>query len=276
MHLILALLLSAYSWADGALEITHNTAVYQATNEGARVLFNVEPGDEVSAVPAHDQNFWRVRVQRNGKWVGGYIRKSDLEDELTEPAVGASGKKTWGFGAGVIYTYYLQKGKSFQTDDQVTYTTTDYTSTMISPALVMQMDQRDFWRLTIAEKKTHFKATATEDVVGTQPQPIDLQQTFLSALLQKAWTMPSVPRLYYGLGVEASKATSVALQLGTRTLPTGSSDEPLYIGAQGFAGGTWSVGQSLSIYGELRFEYVMNQSPGILGAEGAVGLLYWP
>jgi hypothetical protein len=175
-----------------------------------------------------------------------------------------------------MYSYYVQKGKSFQTDDEVQYTTTDYTSTAFSPALVVQTDEQDFWRLTIAQKKTHYKAVATEDVVGTQPQGIDLQQTFLSALLQRAWTPHSMQKLYYGLGVEVAKATSVSLQLGARILPTASDDMPLYVGAQGFGGGEWPLTHSLSIYGEARLEYVMNQSPGILAAEAAVGLLYWP
>jgi hypothetical protein len=269
MYLLFALLFAVSSRAE-----TPTVPVYQSAAPGAHLLFYLEPDEEISKSPASDEGYWRIRVRRKDKWLTGFVRKSDLEGEPA--ADGDTFRRKWGFGGGLEYTSLDQKGKSFQTDDQVQYTTTDYKSAMLAPFVTLQMNERDFWRLTVAEKKTNYTSTASTNIVGSPPQSVNLQQTFVSLLLQKAWNPDFAPKSYFGLGTEVAQATAVALQLGGAALPTDSSDLPLYVGAQVFAGGQWPLGRYLSIFGEGRIEYIVNQTPGILSLEASVGLLYWP
>jgi len=265
MHLLLLLLLSFHAWAD-IITIDREIPVYQSPADGARVLFYGRPGDTINTQPATDQ-YLKVKIGHKGK---GYIKKTELN-----PLGEVEAETEWAFGGGLVFTSLQQKGKSFETSDEVQYTTSSYSSTGLAPFLVGQMGAKDFWRLTVAEKQTHYKSSASKNVPGDSTQSIDLQQTFISGLLQKAWNPAFAPKMYYGAGLELAKATAVNLKLGGSTLPTTSDDEPTYFGLQGFVGGEWSLSHSFSVYGEGRLEYIVNQSPAIYSYEVAAGLLYW-
>ena len=274
MHLLFALLIALACQADDKVVIEVETPVYKTTAPGARVLFYLHPGDSAATSPANNPNYVKVRGKLNGKPYVGFLQRGDLiSEDLRETMAGAD--STWGFGGGGQYISLLQKGKSFTTDDQVQYTTTDYTSNSVAPFLAVQMNAFNFWRLTIAQKKTHFVGSAKTNVANAS-KDVDLQQTFYSLLLQKAWLVPGSKRFYFGVGAEAAKATAVALILGGVTLPTGSQELPFYLNVLVFGGRTFPLNPSLSLYGEARLGYIANQSPGILDMEVVAGLMYWP
>lgn len=272
MHLLLALFLTTrVSWADASLEVPRDTPVYQSTVPNARVLFYLHHSEHASQTPAPDPEFTRIRVNRKGKWYSGFVRIADVEEQGETP----SGHE-WGLSLGGQYTSLMQKGKNFEANDSVQYSTTDYKSYETSGFVSVQMSQTDFWRLSVAQKKTHYQAFATTDVVGTPVKPIDLQQTFISGLLQKAWMPLRQKNLYFGLGIEVAKATSVTLMYGPSVLTTTSQDLPTYFGVLAFVGGRIHLTQSWSLFGEGRVEYIANQAPAIYGLEGALGLVFWP
>jgi hypothetical protein len=274
MSLLIAMLLTLSAHADDSYDVQRETPVYQKSSDDARVVFNLHPGEKAWTSPSKSEDFWRLRVQRKGRWYQGFVRREDVAGPLNLPAHTARGN--WGLGGGLEYTSLLQKGKSFETDDQVQYSTSDYKSLAIAPFFVGQWHYEDFWRLTLAQKKTHYTATATANVVGSSTKAVTLEQTFFSALLQKAWMPLERKSFYYGVGAEFAKATAVNVTLGSASLPTSSEDFPVYFGPMMFWGGSLSLNQSVSLYLEGRFEYIANQSPGIYSLEVALGLLYWP
>jgi hypothetical protein len=275
MSLLIALLLALSAHADDTWDVQRETPVYQKSAADSRVSFVLQKGEKAYTAPSKNEDFWRLRVQRKGRWFQGYVRREDVAGPLNLPAI-EHPRGDWGLGAGAEYTSLLQKGRSFQTDDQVQWATSDYKSLSAGPFFVTQWHYVDFWRLTLAVKKAHYSATATANVVGAQVKTIDVQQTFYSVLLQKAWMPLQRKNFYYGIGAEIAKAQSDTAKLGDSNLTTTTADYPTYFGPMIFWGGSLSLNQSISMYLEGRFEYIANQSPGIYGLEVALGLLYWP
>lgn len=244
--------------------------VYHEASIDSTVLFQLEKGERIAILKKDEAGgFLRIAAKRNGKWRSGYIEFTEIEPYVA-PKV-----PNWGLGGGVEYDYLTQGGRSFETNDQIQWTTSKFTSTGTSPFLTLQYKRDDFYRLTLAYKLTHFTSATTTNVVGPGTQPVNLQHTFLSALLQKAWTPFKKRPLYVGVGVEAAEAIAVSLNIGGTQIQTSSQDLPFYLGLQGFVGGQWSLGSSVSLFLEGRFQAIVDQSPIIYDYEPAAGLLIW-
>lgn len=272
MSFLITLLLGLTVHAD-EVQIRKITPVYSQPAFDAAVKFNLRPGEKVTTTDTGSGDYLQIKLKRKGKTGTGYVLRHDLVGDARDEGVV---RKNWALGGGAGYISLSQGGKSFETDDQVHYTTSAYKATGISPFLTAQLYDQDFWRLTLALKRLNYTGTAITDVVGSKAQDVDLQYSFFSALLQKAWSPFASKMIYLGLGAEAAKATGVSLKLGNSTLATSSSDMPLYLGGLIFGGVDLSLGRSLSVFAEARYEYIANQTPAIMGLEAALGLLWWP
>jgi hypothetical protein len=275
MHLLFAWLFCLSASADSTLTAPREISVYQGPESDAKVLFHIRKGEKIRT-GTETGGYIRVQVKRGGKFYGGFADEIELESHEAETWSGDQifSGRVFGFGGGAEYTYLRQGGKSFQTTDQVMYTTSTYVSTMAAPFISIQMGHENFWRLSGALKRTHYTGSASTNIVGAVKQDVILEQTFFSGLLQHAWTMAS--GFYGGAGVELAKATSVKLSLGGQELPTTSSDLPIYFGFQGFGGYAGNFSKTLSWFGEARVEAILNQSPTIYSIEATLGFLYWP
>lgn len=271
MFLLFTLFLSIVHAQEAVYEIQRETPVYHKASFDSRVAFILHGGEKIVALPGKNPQFLRAKVQRKGKFFGGYVNRLDVTGDVPAHVRGE-----WGFGLGGEYTSLTQNSKTFETADEVQYTTTDYHSTSMAPLLTVQLHYVDFWRLTVANKRTHYTGSAKTNVSGAVAQSVDLQMNFWSALLEKAWMPFESKNFYLGAGVEVARANSITIKLGTNELTSSPSDIPTYLGVLAFAGGTLSLTQSLSLYGEGRFEYIANQQPAIHGLEAALGLVYWP
>jgi hypothetical protein len=246
------------------------TPVYVKPQAGAQLLIMTKEGEKV-AVRQRGAAYTRVQVKRGGKWRTGYIVSADLDNpEVSTP------RGDFGFGAGGMYSYLRHGAKEFETDDQVQYQTEEFTSGTFSPFVTIQYGQKDFWRLILAYRTTEFSSTAPTDLPGAAPRELTLEHTMISGTIQKMWTPLGKPVLYYGIGLEASKATDAELTLGGVNLPVASEDLPTYLGGHAALGGQLDMGRSLSAFGELRLGGYFNQAPIIMSAEAAFGLLFWP
>jgi hypothetical protein len=268
MHLVLTLLLTASAaFADRIVVIPHEADVLNAPAVDSSVLLRVKAGERVAVAKDRTGGFYRVRLKQEGVVLTGYMAPIDLGLADLSP-------RPWGFGGGAVYSALFQKGKNFTTDDSVQYTTTEYKSTSVSPFLTLQVHDDDFWRLTLAYKKAHFRTTASTDVIGSSAQPVTLDETFLSALLQGGWTPFKQHAFYLGGGAEVAKAIAIDLKMGGSNLTTTAQDEPIYLGLQAFLGGQWFFGP-VSVFVEARYEGILNQAPIIYDLEAAGGILFW-
>ncbi len=257
----------------GAVQIHSDLPVYRTAEPEALVVYTLRKGDSIETeAELTDLDYLQVHFKVGGKLRKGYIKQSDFERSLQV----LSGPSDWGIGVGGEYTSLSQKGKNFEAADQVQYTTTNYQSNTFSPFLTLQWKRQGFWRFTLATKKTQFTAMATSNITGAKAQTVELDESFISGLLQKAWKPFAFPGVYVGLGGEFAKATSLKLYLGGTSVPTEPSDQPTYIGVQGFVGMDWTMSHSVTVFTELRYEGIFNQFPTIYMIEVAVGGYFWP
>jgi len=273
MSLVLTLLLHITGALAADLEwlnMPKATPVYVQPRAGAQILVMTQEGEKI-ALRQRGKTYSRVQVKRDGKWRLGYVVNSDLES----PEVVTS-RGDFGFAGGGMYSYLRHGGKEFETDDQVQYSTEEFASSSFSPFLLVQYGQEDFWRLIVAYRLTEYSSTATTDVPGARPRDLTLRHSMISVTIQKMWTPLAKPVLYYGLGVEMSRALEAELILGGIELPVASEDLPTYVGGHVAVGGQLDMGRSLAAFAELRMGGYFNQSPIILDVEAAVGLLFWP
>jgi hypothetical protein len=244
--------------------------VFAKPAEGASLLVMTKEGERIG-VRRRGKTYTRVQVQRAGKWKVGYVFNTDLES--TE-AIASRGE--FGFGAGGLYSYLRHGGKDFETNDQVQYSTEDFASSSFSPSLMVQFGQDDFWRFVFNYRLTAYTSSAKNDLPGASVRSLSLDHTMYSVILQKMWTPLSKPVFYYGFGLEASKAGDAQLVLGGINLPVSAKDLPTYLGGHAALGGQIDFGRSFSAFSEFRLGAFVNQSPFILSAEIAVGILFWP
>ena len=146
--------------------------------------------------------------------------------------------------------------------------------TSFSPWFAAQNARRDFWRAIVAYRMVDFSTQQTTDVSQSSTNALKLKYGMLSGTIQKMW---SFNRAFYGgLGVEISKALSATLTLDGNKLPVDQSTLPTYIGGHAAVGYQTWVSSQFSLFMEVRAQGYFNQSPMIFGAEGALGLIYWP
>jgi hypothetical protein len=252
------------------LNLPNAVPVFTKPIEGASLLVMTKEGERI-VIRKRGDRYTRVQVLRGGKWRAGYVFNTDLES----PDVVTS-RGEFGFGAGGLYSYLQHAGKDFETDDQVQYSTEDFMSTSFSPFLLMQYGQEDFWRFIFTYRLTAYTSSANTNLSATNGRALSLDHTMYSAILQKMWTPLAKPVFYYGFGLEASKAGDAKLVLGGSHLPVAAEDLPTYLGGHAAVGGQFDFGRSLSAFAELRLGGYVNQTPFILSAEAALGVLYWP
>jgi hypothetical protein len=272
MSFLLGLLLSAAAWAQTSwieAPVNHIPVFAKPSNE-ARVLYYTNEGEQIGIL-GRSGAYTKVKVNRNGKWRAGFIYTRDLAPGGRREAP----VKGFGFGGGAQVTYLQQWAKSFVTEDQVNYTTSEFTSMSFSPALGMQSARKNFWRLLVAYRRTDFTGTARTDVSGSAARDVSIQHAMISGAFQKAWSSKSGV-LYYGLGVEISKAMTATVSIGGVDIPTTDEDLPTYFGAMAFGGLQFSFGRKFTLFIEARPLVYVNQDPMVMGLEGAAQLLFWP
>jgi hypothetical protein len=249
------------------VRLKDNTAVYRSTKDNAPLLLMANAGERV-AVRARGRGFARIQIKRGKKWRVGYIRLEELDSKEEES------QGTWGFGGGGEYTYLKQAQKQFETADQVNYRIGSTSSTSFSPWFAAQSARQDFWRAILTYRLADFSTQQTSDVSQSQSNALKLKYTMISGTIQKMWNFNRA--FYGGIGVEISKALSAALTLDGNKLPVDQSSLPTYIGGHGAVGYQRWVSSKFSFFFEVRAQGYLNQSPMIFGAEGALGLIYWP
>lgn len=259
---------AAVEWA----QLQQEAPVYARPSVDAKVLFKAKAGEKL-AIRKRGLEFSRVQVKRDGKWKSGYLLNEDL---FKEPEAPSKISGDWGVGGGFLYTQLQHKGKSFETEDQVQYTTDAYSSTSMSPFFVIQYLQRDFWRVFATYRMTDYTSKARTNVSGSQERKVELQHKMFSVIVQRLWTPFAADVFYFGGGVEMSKSMSADLKLGGNKVPVATEDLPTYFGGQGVVGGQFQFASWLSAFVEVRGLVYLNQSPTVMGAEAAAGLLIWP
>lgn len=244
--------------------------VFTKPEMGAALLVMTNEGEKV-AVRQRGAAYTRVQVKRDGKWKAGYVLTSDFENpEVSSP------RGQFAFGLGGLYSYLHHAKKEFETDDQVQYTTDSFSSSTFSPFLTIQYGNQNFWRLHLAYRTTEYSSSASTDVPGSVPRDLSLEHSMISGVVQKMWTPLGRPVLYLGVGIEAARAIDANLSLGGVNLTVASGDLPTYLGGHLAFGGQLEMGRSLSAFAEFRAGGYFNQSPIIMSAEGALGLMFWP
>lgn len=257
--------LAAIEW----VYLKDNTAVYKTPAEDSELLLMGGSGERV-AVRARStaKGFAKVQIKRGGKWRLGYIRLSDLE---VKEAVSEEG---WGFGGGAEYTYLQQGGKQFDTADQVNHKIAATSSTALSPFFLVQTSREDFWRMILAYRLVAYSSKQTTDVSANVANDVKLNYTMTSGTLQRMWNLNR--SFYLGGGVEVSKALSASLKISGSKIPVDQSTLPTYVGGHVAVGYQKWFGHRWSVFAEGRAGGYFNQSPMIYGAEGVLGLIYWP
>lgn len=250
--------------------VSHETPVFQSIGTNSRVLFTLKSGESVEGERTNDEDFYRVRVLREEKWRTGFVEATSLNHISGKPLA----RRGFAVGPGYWAASFVQKGKQFTGQDDVQYTTSDFTGSSNAPTLSLQWRDEDFWRLTITQFKSSLRSTATKNVSNLAKDFV-LNQTFVAGVLQKAWTPFSIKNVYFGGGGFLAKSTQVDLQYGGAPLPTNGDDRPVYLGLQAFLGGHSFLASWLSAYVEVRVTDVLNQSPAILIYEGTGGILVW-
>ncbi len=265
-------------------EVTYQTPVFQRPSEESKVLFYLNPKEQFRYKPARsaEEEFVKIAIQRKGKLRVGYIPQIALSEQDTElerdSAEGGSPEArpedgSWLWGGGLQWSRYVQKSRSFATEDNVQYRTSDYRSQGLSPFLSLQYQDMNFWRLSFAYKPIKYKATSTTDVNMSRQEALTLDYNMASFLLQRSYSPFDWPGFYLGLGLGLERALSTKLTLDSAVLPTGSEDLATYYIVQVFTGGRLKLGKSMSLFTEARLGFVTSQSPSVLQVEATLGLL---
>jgi hypothetical protein len=271
MSFLLWLLIGPLAWSQIQwMEAPDNhLPIFAKPSSSSRVLYYTNEGEELG-VRSKTGDFTKIQVKRSGKWRAGYIYTRDLLSQ--KPAATTSGL---GVGGGVMYSYLQQGSKSFETEDQVQYQTSDFTSTALSFDFALQYGRRDFWRLIGAYRRTDYSTTARTNVSATS-NDVRVQHSMVSVAGQKVWNFGKSDALYFGAGAEFARALSATVKVGNSNVPTSDEDLPTYMGVQGILGLQFKMGSSLSCFAEFRPLLYLNQSPMVMGAELVVNALYWP
>lgn len=256
--------LAQVTWSEAP---ANHIPIFAKPSSSARVLYYTNEGEELG-LRGKTGEFTKVQVKRQGKWRAGYLYSRDLLKEKSSAAVSGLGA-----GGGVMYSYLTQGGKSFETEDQVRYETTDFKSTALSFDFLLQFKRKNFWRLIGAYRKTAYTTTAKTNVSAVQ-KDVEVQHSMVSVAAQRVWNLSDA--LYFGIGVEAARALSATVSISGSSVPTSDEDLPTYMGVMGIAGVQFKMGASLSAFAELRPLFYVNQSPMVMGAELVVNALYWP
>lgn len=272
MSFLLGLLISLSaaaqsSWIEAPID---HIPILQKANSESRVLYYTNEGERLGVLQS-GRGFVKVKVYRNGKWRLGYIYAKDLQPGGRNE----SPVKGLGILAGPLFTYLQQGAKSFTTEDQVNYTTDAFTSTALSFAVGVQMGRKDFWRALLAYRQTDYSSEARTDVAGAPARDVVVQHQMISGTFQKLWTSRS-GWIYYGAGVELSKAIGATVKIGGVDVPTGDESLPMYMGLQGILGFQFKLSRKLSMFIEVRPIAYPNQDPMVMGTEAAAALIFWP
>lgn len=218
-------------------------------------------------------DFARIRFKRNGRVVAGYVPLEALREALEPPPLPEEG---WAVGVTGLYARLSQNGKTFQTADEVKYTTSKYDSTTISPFLFLQFRRHDFYRLFLGLRTIHMKGKATTDVKGSDVHEVDLHQSAIAFGLDRAWNpFTFAPPLYLGFGFEGARASSMKVMLDDIELPMSSENLPFYMGLHGLAGAEFFLNKTLSVAIEGRLGSYLNQAVPVVRFEAAGTIYFW-
>lgn len=244
--------------------------IFSKADNQAPVLYYTNQGEKVGVLQT-GRSYLKVKVYRSGKWKLGYIYTKDLRPE------GRSESPVKGLGLliGPLFTYLKQGTKSFTTEDQVHYTTDEFTSTAPSFAFGLQMGRKDFWRAILTYRQTEFSGEARTDVAGAPARDVIVEHQMVSGTFQKLWTL-GAGSFYYGAGIELAKAIGASVKISGSSVPTGDEALPMYFGVHGILGLQLNVTDRFSFSIEARPLAYPNQDPMVMGVEGAAALLFWP
>lgn len=265
--------LSGVASADARLELAP-----AALNAWASADFAGEPSfqlrlQERVLVLSRNDDVLKIRIKRAGKLLTGFVRADDWA--LSQPA-NEGAREGWLIGLGGVFTQYQQNGKSFQSKDQVHYTTSAVTSQGLAPMLYAQSGRADFWRVFFGLRATDFKGTARTDVIGAPDKSLRVRHQLAAFGLERAWMPFSNARAFFcGLGAEAARALSIKITFDGSELPTSSADLPFYFGGHALFGGQWALTSHLDLVAEGRVGGYGNAAPMILQYEAGVSLMWW-
>lgn len=262
------LFLAFVAWpaAGEILSLPRPATVYARPSPEAKVLTQLKAFTRVSVGTKDFGGFRKVRFKAGGKVRTGYILNDVFQME--------EARREWGFAGGFFMSSLKQGGKSFVTEDEVTYKTTEYASSTFFPFISIQYGLHEgFWRLSGYMRTAAFSTTATTDVSSIS-QEVKVESRFLAGSLQRAWPLYS-RYLYVGGGAELAKAISTSVKIAGQELTIPEGSEPVYFGIQGFLGAHFFISQNLSLHTEGQFLIIANQKPMILGFEALLGLYYW-
>lgn len=246
--------------------------VYREPKPTARKMFFLARGERVLVIRAVG-DWTRVRIHRGTRDLEGYVETSRLAAHMTDAPLPDDG---WAVGALFLYSRLSQNGKKFTTEDEVSYSTSRYSSETASPYLAFQLQRHDFWRFIIGRRETRFKGTASTDISGAKPQRVELMHSLFSVGFQRAWSPFLFFRPFYmGIGAEMARGTSIKLKLDGVDYPTSEKDRPLYIGLHGLTGLEFFLGRRISVSTELRAGSFLNQSVPVLEVGGGATAFWW-
>lgn len=245
-----------------------NTPIYVRPELEAEVRWVTGAGEKV-ALHQEVGGFRRVQIRREGKWRVGFVRREDFKVRRAPDR-----EREWWVGMGFMWSQLGYGGKTFSTEDNVTYVTDEYQSRAVSPFLVFQYGDLDFFRFVLANRKTAYQSNAQNDVQGSPVRDVKLSHDMISMSAQYAWGFDGMPAFYWGLGAELSYARAVTLTLGGRDLPVAEQDRPTYFGVQGLLGYRPRIGKGFVAGGELRPVSFVNQSPAIFGVDLSLNIMY--
>lgn len=276
MHLILTLWLALFPPATHAqakiIQAPRAAVVRQGPGDGYKQVFILRKGERL-AVTGQEGDYSRIKVKRAGQIIGGYVLRAEISGDGSKDPLAEEG---WGLGFGPMYSQLTQSAKSFQTKDEVRYTTSAYTSLTVSPYVFLQYKRRNFYRAFFGYRLTRFKGSAKTDIPGAGTQSLLVQHKLISGGLQIAWSpIQSLRAFYAGFGAEAAKATAVSVELDGVELPTASDDLPVYMGVHALAGLQFFFNQTLSLTAEMRAGSYVNQSEPVFSVEAGAAVFYW-
>jgi len=212
----------------------------------------------------------KVKVKIQGKVRTGYILTRDLS------ATELPAERDWAFGLGASIGQLSQRGKTFETEDQVRYETTKYISQTTSPFLIAQHGQKNFWRVALVWRIANFSGQAANSVSPTASKELNVRHQMFGLTFDRTWNLLSWwPPFYIGLGAEISRATSTRVRLGEQTLPTSSQDKPVYLGGRVLVGAGFTFWDRFYAFTEFRVSAFPNQSPTVYGYEPAAAVMMW-
>lgn len=269
--------------------------VHEAADENSRVMGRLRPGAQVQVV-GEDAEFVRIRIERQGREIFGFILAENLEVKLTQEEEfdfevfsqpedkksARSSRKSApiyeriAVGVSFISSFKSQGSREIQTSPDTNYQVSNLSGGSMFFRAFVDMPLMTSWlgRVAISNRKISLSGDSelTNSVLGKAP--LELDQSFLGGEFTLKRYYGS--EFWFGSGMELAQGVDFELKISNSQVVTGDDSEEAFIAAFYIAAGydLPLASSGIFINFEGRAGFIINTDPIMTLVDGILGVSY--